>query len=602
MKNDEWSDARQHAIKAAELDPVCPTVLFRAATCCLEMKDFIQAHTFYERAVHLLPTFERYPYLSELSRLKEKSDDKKANKTRADPFSVLPLETVIAVMRCGMNGDANFVLRCSWVSRRWREVLNHSCPELWKTWTVSHKETQSKYWDAKRAAWMERAGSRFDCLTLKDFSIGAANKISGKIRQYANGVKRFEAQVRNSAVLNQLVKNINKDYGFAFGIQDLRISGDRRGARSLGSSGYTSSPKQDLTCGIRMRVDDLHTIELTDIGFLTDSSVYRRRNVFRLPLIQRQNSRKVDEPMFKKYPALKRLVLDGCVFDNAHAVTLTEYNKPRSVPKYQADIVHTTLRGAPALEHLEVTILRSERMSSEADVGVRMEALKTAIVPPPSLWHINFSAPNLESIAFKLSSFDYERIAWAPIVTEQLPMIPTIEESPISETLLSKLKSVEFVCDRYDDIFRLEQWLPRLSGITTLTVHSVARSPYPPSNANTVDEDCNVAHGVIQSLNNNPEWCPTLANLRLEGCFTPSNLLLEYVESRRNMAGSATLKRLELKKCSALSAQAQAELKQKVPECIIVSGLGAASAVMRAPSSESDVVVGQSIRDLSPEV
>jgi hypothetical protein len=603
MKNDEWSDARQHAMKAAELDPVCPTVLFRAATCCVEMKDFIQAHTFYERGVHLLPTFERYPYLSELSRLKEKSDDKKANKTRADPFSVLPLETVIAVMRCGLNGDANFVLRCSWVSRRWREVLNHSCPELWKTWTISHKLAQSKNWDERRIAWMDRAGSDFECLSLKDLSLTAADKIASKVRQYAADVRRLEVEVRNSDVLQRIIKNTTKRYWFGREVRDLRIQGKREHNNVTGSYSATRSGAQDITCGFDLDEDKLCTVELTNISFLTNSSVYRGRGLFRDTPLQLQQSRPIDEPNIVRYPALKRLVLDSCAFDNVHAVALTEDRITRAVPQYQADVLHTTMRGAPLLEYLEVTTMSDERMSSHREEGVVLENLKTAIVPPPTYWHVNFSAANLESIAFRLASINH-RGYWRPTLTEKLHLIPEIRESPISDSSICKLKSVEFICNEYDSITRLEDWLPRLTGVRVFIVRGLGATPYPPSEGTETRKHKSVAYRLVQRLRDNPAWLPALKELELERFFTPSKSILEYVETRRDMEGDAALQRLLLADCAVLSKQAKTMMKQIAPDCIIKSESYNASKEMRnyCMSDEFEFDSSNAGRQVSEEV
>lgn len=150
MKKANWPVALDNARKAAELEPFCPTVLFRLSALYGQEKQFVQAHIYYERALALLPVPEKLSYLAKLERLKEQSEDEKANIFRVDPFDILPLEVIINIMQFGLE-DPNYVFVASGVNRRWRTVLNYSCPELWKTWTFSHKDLQGKAWQAKKA-------------------------------------------------------------------------------------------------------------------------------------------------------------------------------------------------------------------------------------------------------------------------------------------------------------------------------------------------------------------------------------------------------------------------------------------------------------------
>jgi hypothetical protein len=113
-----------------QLDQLQPSTLFRLATCYEQQRQYVKAYDCFCRAVTLSPVTERTPHLAKLARLKEQRDDEKANVFRGDPIAILPLEVVISIMRLALAVDRHAVLRCSWVSRAWRQALNEKCPEL----------------------------------------------------------------------------------------------------------------------------------------------------------------------------------------------------------------------------------------------------------------------------------------------------------------------------------------------------------------------------------------------------------------------------------------------------------------------------------------
>lgn len=234
--------------------------------------------------------------------------------------------------------------------------------------------------------------------------------------------------------------------------------------------------------------------------------------------------------------------------------------------KYQADVLHTTLRGSSAIEHLEVTYDWHARMPEQTcfDQPITLTNLSSAILPPPSIWRIDITAPNLESIAFKLplgfNIYAHDLL----IFEERLPMIPAIADTPVTDASLSTLKSAEFACYTLDDISRLELWVFRLSSITKLVIRNAASTPYPQSAVMPADLDDRTSFQAVRMLRDNPEWCPALVELELEKCLASGKTLVEYVRLRTRTAGCAALEGLTLKKCSKLSEKAKLVLAQEI--------------------------------------
>jgi hypothetical protein len=200
--------------------------------------------------------------LAKLARLTEQADDEKANVFRNDIMSAFPLEVIVRIMEYGLSFDPLFVLRQSWVSRRWRNVLNHSCPELWRSWTIDHAELKGKHWESRRLAWKERSGSNISAVTLRGFTKEAVYKVGPTLRQGLRATKKLDIEVRNPAVLSEL-----NFYGMNdAAIEELRISGGRL-SRSTGR--YEGRPDQNVTYGLPVKLEIVRAIELNGVSFHT---------------------------------------------------------------------------------------------------------------------------------------------------------------------------------------------------------------------------------------------------------------------------------------------------------------------------------------------
>jgi hypothetical protein len=220
-----------------------------------------------------------------------------------------------------------------------------------------------------------------------------------------------------------------------------------------------------------------------------------------------------------QYPSLRRLCVLDCVFKHVYAVSAADGIEDRRV-RYQADELHTTLRGAPGLEYLEVTTDWLARMPAQTrfDLPIVMQSLKTAILPPPSLWRIDVIAPNLEALGFRLPAGYRLDAHEAVLREEQLPMIPDINDSPISEPSITTLQSAEFASCAQDDSRRLETWLSRLQNITRLGLHSVGKSPYPKPAVVFEQVEDRISYRIVGLLKDHPHYCPDMVELYLEGC------------------------------------------------------------------------------------
>lgn len=535
------------------LEPLNTANLLRLASAEEQDRAFISAHSTFEKAVSLLPLSEQAGHAANLARLRDLKNDNKANITRRDPFDIFPLEIIIRILQLYQNDNPDAALICSWVSRKWRTTINNSCPELFKTWTFTHqllKKTGS-VWDERQSAWTKRAQGKVDTLALLDQTKGAVNKLEKHIGLYICNVKALEVGVRNSAVLKRLAESL-LIYGTK--IETLRIT---HGGR-LGSSKDVWSPgPRTITCSMNVNINKLHTVELNMVDF-QDPVPYARtsREARRVP-------RQIREPIVGSYPALKRLSAVDCAFDNVYAVSSSGSERADLV-KYQADVLHSTLRGTPNLEYLLIRPYGLEIVRTENgyDDKITLPCLKTAIIPPPAIWCLDILAPNLQNLAFRFPGL-FTGTEYREITGGVAPMIPLPDESLVRGDALAKLESLELACYSKDDISRLEAWVSRAESLTRLVIVAKSTSPYPTVVPNGSGYDNRASTRLMELLNNNPTWCPKMQTLELHDCFTPGKILVEYVRKRKSH-DCANINTLTLKSCSALSAKAKRVLEKQV--------------------------------------
>jgi hypothetical protein len=558
MQREDWTSARETAFQAAKLQPYDTQVLLRLSACYGQEKDYINAHQYYERALALLSVPERISYIAKLEHLRTQANDIANGVYKEDPFEKLPLEIVIRIFQLGLEDDPMLALKGSWVNQRWRNTIQHNCPELWRTWTADDQELRGKRWDGRREFWLQRAGGSFDEISLDNLTSPAIIRLPTEMRLYAPNVKRVQMKFSNMDMLDLFAGSgeYRHRHGVTpeviMGITSLRLAIVR--IRSLWGGRkyrYRPQPSQVITCGLRIDVNSLRTLELSDVGF--------SRLGQSVPL-------DVPEPDTTSYPVLTCLIAENCMFPMAYAMTGINDASGANV-RYKADVLHNTLRGSPRLEHLEVMFSWMNRRAEDHVGGrhISMDHLQTAILPPPAVWSIDILAPNLKSIAFRLLKLDG---SYTPGESTGMrsPLIPALEDTPVDVDTMARLESAEFVCSRADDISRLNSWISRMPNIKELMIRDIEQFPYPPPYAKAAHPANRTSNKVLQLLIDNPDWCPTLTTLCFESCFTPGHMLVEYVRKRKHSSTTAAISKLTLEGCTKLSKKAKTVLAQEVSE------------------------------------
>lgn len=550
MQRGDWTPARETALRAAELQPYDATILFRLSACYGQERDFVNAHRYYELGLALLSVPERISYIAKLELLRQQSDDVKNNVYKEDPLEILPLEVVINIFRFGLDEDPLLALKGSWVNQRWRNTINHNCPEMWRTWTVNDGELRSQQWDERRKTWLFRAGGVFDTISLNSLDNSAIYRLPSDLQQYAPNVKRLEVEAQNMDILDTFAA-WNKE---EMNVESLRLAIESPKDPWGGSKyRFRAYPSEVINCNVHVNADNLRSLQLLNIGFASQRIGWDDIN-------------EIPEPFIVSYPALKHLSVENCLF--SHRFAETTVNDPREEGEmYLADVLHNTLRGAPVLEHLEVTVSWYNRRSEAFSFGrpISMDKLKVAILPPVSVHPIDILAPNLKSIAFKLLKMNDSYTSGAPTANRRA-LIPPLAYTPVTVDSIVALETVEFVTSAADGISRLEAWISRLPNVTKLVIRDIERCPYPPPYRKSFNVADRTSNRALQLLNDNPDWCPALTTLHFESCFAPGRELLRFVKKRSQSSTTASINKLTLEGCTKLSKKAKTALTREVTQ------------------------------------
>lgn len=543
IQEDNWAEALSAAIALVNLNPLCPASLFRLVTCYEQHREFVKAYDCFCKAMSLTPHDQREALKAKRARLKEQSDDQKEKVFRGNPLEILPLEVVLSIMKMGLQDDRHFVLKCSWVGKGWREVLNNHCPELWGTMVFNHKELRDQSYDAKRAAWKERAHYKFHTIIFEKMTKTAASKVNKTLSNIFYHVQKLDVNAAGVTILERLLHR--KFENSCSSLQDLRIQG--------GWHPYISArdcaPQQELHCGFvatsnldGWATENLHTIHLRGINLHMEGYLRPSRAPIYVP--------RERDP----YPALKRLSLIECRLDETHADT----ERPNLKAEPRLDALHRALRGAPDLEYLKVSDDRQldrlfpDAASSVAGKPIFLRHLHKAILPPPSAKCIDIEAGS------KLTVLGFETEYGSRYHSRLL--VPTVEASPIGQggtTALARLKYVGFQCSVSDDIDRLVEWLPYLKQVRILVIrggdtHLPDRYDPPPA-AREPGRTQRAQLHILQTLVENPEWCPKLKHLQLSFCYVPEKQIAAYIQHRRESPDCTSLAQLTLHRCSTLT-------------------------------------------------
>lgn len=555
MQGEKWTPAREAAAFAAELEPLNPNVLFRLSACYGQERDFVNAHKLFERALVLLSPTERVAHLEKFKRLQEQSKDVLDHVYREDPLDILPLEVMLNIFQFALTTDNDIVMKASWVNKRWRNTIVHNCPELWNTWKFTHTSLVAKHVDPKKAVWQERSGGRCSTLQLRDITVTSAAKVTKTILKKAKDATTIDFQARYQDALCQLTRGVPSNT-FHHVRRVLLKTNYGWSLRDEGSS-QRRLASRSILYGLPFPTDGICELKLVGIDFV--SSDRRQRNGTIM------SSRLISAPVVNPWSALSRLVIRQCAFDHEHATN------DAPAKRFQADLLHTVLRGAPNLEYLDVAISWRDRKQGRIDtkLPVTLPLLRTCRLPPPACWSIDFEAPNLKSLGFTLDSTAGYYNAGA-----DRPLMPLPQDHPLTDNL-STLQSVGLLCSSTDRLSSLEAWIPRLQNVTKLVIRGLGDWPYPdaiPAYMGYRPLSASRASVVaLGFLNDNPLSCPKLRTLELHSCFALAATLIAFIRKRQSLAGCAAIEQLILRACSTLSEDAKVTLQQEVAEFKVVS-------------------------------
>jgi hypothetical protein len=493
------------------------------------------------------------PYYAKLARLKEQA-------AARDPI-VLPLELFIHIMKYRLAEDVYAVLRCSWISKRWRSTLVDQCPELWSTFPVTAKDLKDKKGE-KRAAWIRRSGGRFKEVILAGLNLTSVNAIPKSYYDLFRPVESLAVTVKAPNVIPRLVEKHQIGDRFP-ALKHLTIRGgmnpNGRGA------GFTVPARQAVDCGLvgeaaRQTLESMTVLET----YYNGGSSFTAANAPPVP------------ETIHLFPKLKKLQFSYCAMKYHYRYPGRGRTIPEEQREYQKDPLHDLLRGAENLESLEALPYTSNH-SDIIDVSgprpqifkrVDLPHLKTALIPPPRVWTVDIMAPQLESLLYRMPPQSG--------ISHRKPLIPDLEDAPVPSERLAQLKSVELACNRNDNISRLETWLRRLDSVTKLSIRNApADEKYPDRDLWDMDgnhlDDNRAGIHISQFMSDHPELCPKLEELHLDCCYTNGKSMVDYVRKRKELERCASIQRLELLNGTALSKKAEAALKAEVPHLRVVS-------------------------------
>lgn len=472
-----------------------------------------------------MPPSERTPYRAKSERITEQARDEHNDVYRADPLEVLPLELVINVMQHGLLLDLNFVLKKSWVSRTWRRVLV-GCKELWETVTLTGNVGP---FDDRIKTLLQRSGGRPTAIKLLSISKSGTARLT---KAYDPTFKDSRALMIRSWDNQDLRRVTEKVWSRFHNLTELDIAAtnieytkDRWGSTSTAIGSFWAP--YAIHCDV---------VPIEAVSRLEHISV--RNADFR-------GTRFRHEPLFRRgivkpdYSALKSLIVDGCRLDTSPdelARDLAHWTSAGlTPPPAKTCPLDDVLRGANNLSFLQVRF-RSPMESSECLVpvtsGGRIELLKLqkAVIPPVSIYPLSIHAPQLQSLSFALFGEEalkaYDTGRW----TRHLPLLPNMEDSPVSLEILGQLSHFEMLACSADTIGIVDEWLSYMPKLRQLVVTCV------PTPDDVDDRHQRVDLCLLDSLLKNP-WCPELEEIHFDGVTVTSTKLTQLVQQRK-LAGT----------------------------------------------------------------
>lgn len=526
------------AAQAVRLDPLNSSYILRLSLAYEMERQYVKAYEWLKKGLALIPAAERQPHKARLARLADQAEDMKQNVFRGDPFDILPLEVIIAVMKFNLEDDLNSVIRASLVNRMWHNTLVNNCPELWGNLPLLWKELKDKSFNDKREAFVKRSRGNFHTITIVEMTSTGIGRIAWQYGKYFENAKQLRVNTKDNRALFRLVERFGNR---AAKVEHLIVDGG-----NMDHVGNRLVDRPDtISCGLVAAESDktLKTMEIRNVDFReTDPYVVLGSAFF--------GRRWAPEPKkHPAYPALKRLAVRDCIFDITDATPARNIGiQPRE--RFLSCPLHQTLRGAKdSLEHLEVTVefeqSRTGMEQTTTTERIEMTGLKDLTIPPSNIRAVDIRAPNLERLSVAmddwLSKQEYERRS----ADELLPLIPTIENSPITHDGLSRLTTLEFECSTADTIAQLEPWLAGAHSLTRLVIRGTCGTYVPETQRLAPEHEYQVQHCLPLALSEHLDWTPKLKELSVLKCHFREEDFKTLVTARKESAIAATLELLE---------------------------------------------------------
>jgi hypothetical protein len=255
----------------------------------------------------------------------------------------------------------------------------------------------------------------------------------------------------------------------------------------------------------------------------------------------------------RSYSALESLVLSDCKFDTAvnpgevfrhmkEYKRLDRFNlsdRETSPDEAEPDErnqdcpLHMTLRSAPNLQILKIVCHRDmlegrfdrPQTQPKPEERAQLPMVVRLTIPPVSVWTVDIHTPNVQSLDFALSNFTSPTNAYF----RTLPMIPTLEESPVDMDNLGKITHLGFECAKSDTADRLVAWLSRVPNLTSLSINGnrgagMSSAVPPRSDANPTYRSDPVSDSLLEALIDLSASIGKLDSLEIRSCNLPKKL------------------------------------------------------------------------------
>jgi hypothetical protein len=507
----DYPRARMTAMEMVEMDPVSSPSIFRLVDCFTSEKDFVNAFAWMKRAVSLSVLSERAQYKDRLLRLAKQVAYMKDNAFRKDPFDTLPLEVIVSIIKQATRSDGD-LLRYTYGTFNLKGSVGKQ-----------HKSDEPRL-----KTWVQRSGGEFRMLNIEGLSLTGITKLSYMYMPPFQSANTLKIYVKDNKILRRLIDKVSNR---CQNLTHAEISTDDR-------MGWEPEPLTSVPYAIDCDfAPPTHRTRLQSLIVRNVDYRASRRAPFR-NMFDKTQLPKDRKPV--SYPALTGLVVEGCRFDTDPAflpesavLDKDGYSERKMKRKGYPCPLNLALHGAPNLESLKMLCRFAPSIGVDCALDeelVNLPNLKTAVLPSPTIRRLNIFAPELESLSFVFMDKDELRKHEAYAVPP--PLVPAIEDSPVSPDRMARLTSFEVMACSSDTITSLDEWLCRMPNLKRLAVTCAPARASHRSVPQQERLDLNLLDSLIKYA-----FSPRLEELYLDGVAVSSAKLIAYIESRR-LAGT----------------------------------------------------------------